>query len=67
MRSHVSTHALHAEPRVEIFLTCKATCQDMPYLLVGVLVIASGMQHTHVAVYGHADEDDSALLTEGPP
>jgi hypothetical protein len=25
------------------------------------------MQHTHVAVYRHADQDDGALLTERAP
>jgi hypothetical protein len=32
-----------------------------------MLVVSGRVQHTHVAVYRHADQDHCALLTEGAP
>jgi hypothetical protein len=39
--------------------------QDGPaYLLVATSVVSGWVQHAHVAVYRHADQDNGALLTE---
>jgi hypothetical protein len=37
------------------------------YLLVGMFVVSGRVQHTHVAVYRHAYQDNCALLTERAP